>query len=229
MIKSFLKSLGIGAKPEPKLGLHNPYKDSLSNLMYNLLFCDDLELFCANTYRAVAGPWAVLLAESADLEALSALAKDETVEGRMRALAYNRLRAEGVAVPPKQVLGVIVEVPQPLGLDTLAGYVDGGVRYLNQSGNAIVVEHQESPLATLARELVAISQPVVDRIGPWHEKRPAPPQPGTVRITFLVSDGLYFGQGSFEALQKDSMAGPVLAKATQLLQATVAASAGSVQ
>ena len=218
-----MKSLGIGAKAEPRLGLHNPYKDSHINLMYNLLFCDDLELFRANSYNPAAGPWAVLFAGSADKEALTALAADSSVEGRIRALAYNRLRAEGVAVPSKQVLGVIVEVPQPQGLDTLAGFVEGGVRYLNQSGNMSVVEDRNSAVAALARELVAASQAVVDRIGPWTEKRLPPPQAGMARMTFLVSDGLYLGQGPLNVLQKDPMAAPVIAKAIQLLQATVAA------
>lgn len=40
-------------------------------------------------------------------------------------------------------------------------------------------------------------------------------------MTFLVSDGLYFGEGRFEALQQDAMAGPVLAKASELLQRAV--------
>jgi hypothetical protein len=40
-------------------------------------------------------------------------------------------------------------------------------------------------------------------------------------MTFLVSDGLYFGEGPFETLQKDALGGPVLAKAAQLLQLVV--------
>jgi hypothetical protein len=39
-----------------------------------------------------------------------------------------------------------------------------------------------------------------------------------VRITFLVSDGLYFGEGPANIFFKDPMAGPVLNAATQLLQ-----------
>ena len=227
VIKNLLKSLGIGAKPEPRLGMHNPYKDAYINRIYNLLFCDDLELFRANTYKAESGPWVVLLAESAEQGALSALAADTTLEGRMRALAYNRLRAEGAPVPVRQLLGVIVEVPQPGGLDTLAAFVEGGVRYINQSGNVSVVEDRGSQVAALARELVAASQAMVDRIGPWTEKRLPPPQAGTARMTFLVSDGLYLGEGPLDALQKDPMAAPVIAKAVQLLQATVAAFNGS--
>lgn len=224
-IRNFLKSLGIGAKAEARIGLHNPYKDALSNSFYNLLFCDDLEFLRASAYRAVAGPWAVVLANSADVNALSALAADASVEGRMRMLAYNRLRAEGVAVQPKQILGVIVEVPQPQGLDTLAGYVDGEVRYLNPSGNALMLQEQES-VAAMARELLALSQPVVDRLGPWQEQRLAPPEAGTARMTFLVSDGLYLEQGPLETLRKDRVAGPVLAKAAQLRQAAISAAGG---
>ena len=221
-----MKSLGIGAKPEARVGMHNPYKDALSNGMYNLLFCDDLELYRANSYAAASGPWVVLQAESADMNALAALAADASMEGRIRALAYNRLRAEGATVPARQLLGVIVEVPQPQGLDTLAGFVEGGVRYINQSGNFSVIEDRNSPVAALARELVSVSQAVVDRIGPWTERRLPPPQPGTARMTFLASDGLYLGQGPLDALQNDPMAAPVIAKALQLLQATVAAFAG---
>jgi len=40
-------------------------------------------------------------------------------------------------------------------------------------------------------------------------------------MTFLVSDGLYLGEGPFDALQKDPMGGPVLAKAAQLINLAV--------
>jgi len=45
-------------------------------------------------------------------------------------------------------------------------------------------------------------------------------------MTFLVSDGLYFGEGPFNALQKDPLGGPVLAKAAQLLQLSVKTALG---
>jgi len=40
-------------------------------------------------------------------------------------------------------------------------------------------------------------------------------------MSFLVSDGLYFGEGPFEALQGDALGGSLLAKATQLVQRVV--------
>ncbi len=40
---------------------------------------------------------------------------------------------------------------------------------------------------------------------------------GNIRMTFLVSDGLYFGEGPMAAIQQDPMASPLIAAATQLL------------
>ena len=70
--------------------------------------------------------------------------------------------------------------------------------------------------------LFAASQPVVDKIGPWKDARRAPPARGNIRLTFLVSDGLYFGEGPFNVMQREQMAAPVIHRATELLQAVVA-------
>jgi hypothetical protein len=40
-------------------------------------------------------------------------------------------------------------------------------------------------------------------------------------MTFLVSDGLYFGEGPFDLMQRDAMAGPFVAQAAQLLKLVV--------
>jgi hypothetical protein len=69
--------------------------------------------------------------------------------------------------------------------------------------------------------LLAASQAVVDRIGPWDKPRLPAPKAGNVRLTFLVSDGLYFGEGKFEDLSRDSLGGPVINAAGQLLAQTV--------
>src|SRR6185436_9017307 len=103
------------------------------------------------------------------------------------------------------------------GLDVLAAFSEGGVRYINQSGKAVIFEGKANPVERLGQELVAAAQPVVDKIGPWEQPRLAPPGAGKVRITFVVSDGLYFGEGPLAALQRDPMAGPILARASELL------------
>ena len=209
-------------KSDRYVGLYSPYRESSANYLYNLLFCDDLTLFKNPDETAQdSALWSTLLAEQPDFEALEKTASNVEEESRLRVLAYNRLRADGRAVPDKQLLGVIVEVPLQQGLDTLAAYADGRVRYLNQADKAAIIEDGAPEVEALARELVAASQGLVNKIGPWEKKRLAPPKPGNVRITFLVSDGLYFGEGPFEALQQDAMGGPILAKAAQLLQAVV--------
>ena len=223
-MKKLLMMLGIGLAAnslasEPEL--YKPYAESHINFLYNLLFCDNIALFKNENSVIGDGLWPALLADKPDLKALRKIAEDETNEGRVRAIAYNRLRASGEKVPSKKLLGVIVEVPQQQGLDVLAAFAEGGVRYVNQSGKVVIFEGSGHPVEALAKELVTVSQPVVNRIGPWEKKRLPPPKSGTVRMTFLVSDGLYFGEGPFDALQKDPMGGPVLAKAAQLLQQSV--------
>lgn len=224
MLKKLFAAFGAAPASDSHVqveGLHHPYPEPHVNFFYNLLFCDEPALFRERSANSSGDPRTVLLADAPEESALLALANDARNEGRVRALAYNRLRMMGTEVPPQKLLGVIVEVPLDDGLDVLAAFSDGGVRYLNQSGKIAVVEAEQTPLADLAKELVAVAQPIVEKIGPWKEQRLPPPKAGNVRITFLVSDGLYFGEGPYAALQADGMAGPILAKAAQLLQAVV--------
>ena len=208
-------------RPVAPKGMYSPYGRADVDFMYNLLFCDDLDLFRNPNLDGDPGPWPMLLADPPDEAALMEFAADDGNEGRLRALAYNRLRRAGAAIPTKQLLGVIVEVPLEQGLDVLAAFSDGGVRYLNQSGKIAVFEGEGTPVADLAKDLLVAARPVVDQIGPWEKPRLPPPVAGNVRITFLVSDGLYFGEGPFGALQADAMAGPVLSHAAGLLRKVV--------
>jgi hypothetical protein len=224
MLKKLLAAVGItlaASGPTTATELYKPYAESHVNFLYNLLFCDDLNLFRNQNNEKGLGLWDALLAERTDRTALRKIASDESNESRVRALAYNRLRVAGEKVPSRKLLGVIVEVPLQNGLDVLAAFSEGGVRYLNQSGKVVVFEGKGNPVEDLAKELISVSQPVVDRIGPWDKQRLPPPKTGNARITFLVSDGLYLGEGPYAVLQQDSMAGPVLSKATQLLQRAV--------
>lgn len=225
MLKNLLAAVGLSLAASGTTSatdLYKPYAESHVNFLYNLLFCDDLDLFRNQGGKKGVGVWDTLLSEHPDETALRRIASDDTNEGRVRALAYNRLRAAGEPVPSKKLLGVIVEVPLQQGLDVLAAFSEGGVRYLNQSGKIVVFEGQGNPVEGLAKDLVFASQSIVNKIGPWDKQRLPPPKTGNVRITFLVSDGLYFGEGPFGVLQQDQLAGPVLSKATELLQRAVA-------
>lgn len=225
MLRKLLLSLGIGVAMAPAVHAAEPpapYPTKEINFIYNLLFCDDPALFKADKGIAPA-PWQSLLLEKPDAKAIRALAENKAEESRVRALAYNWLRKNNHQVPKHQLLGVIVEVPLEKGLDVLAAYADGRVRYLNQSGKLAVFESAPPAVEAKAKELVSVSQPVVERIGPWDKPRLPPPQKGNVRMTFLVSDGLYFGEGPMALMMKDPMAGPIIQKATDLLQLAVAA------
>lgn len=197
-----------------------PYADPAANEIYNLLFCDSAAAFAAAPGTRPSGWQATLFAEPEASAALRELADDAAQEGRVRYLAYRRLRALGRDVPAKVLLGTIVEVGLTDGLDALAAYSDGGVRYVNHTGRIAVFEGAPS-LAEHVRALFAAAAPVVARIGPWEHARRLPPAAGEVRLTFLASDGLCFGEGPMAVMQRDAMAGPIIGRATELLRAVV--------
>ena len=119
---------------------YSPYDSEAANTIYNLLFCDNPASFKAKPGEKPSYWQAALNSAPADVEALRALASDATQEGRIRFLAFSRLRELGNAVQPKILLGVIVEVPLSEGLDALAAFSEGGIRYVNQSGKLVVMK-----------------------------------------------------------------------------------------
>lgn len=223
MFRKLLAAVGLsvaataGAVANPP---YSPYASDASNAIYNLLFCDNPAAFKAKPGESPTHWQTVLFSASANVEALRALASDATQEGRIRFLAFSRLRELGKAVQPKILLGVIVEVPLAGGLDALAAFSEGSIRYVNQSGKLFVIEGVASFLP-MVRRLFAVAERVVTQIGPWEKPRLAPPEQGNVRLTFLVSDGLYFGEGPMSVMQREAMAGPIIQQATELLQAVV--------
>jgi hypothetical protein len=207
-----------GATPAPVVLLppFAPYTSRATNGIYNLLFSDNATVF--KPKRGVKpAPWQEdLFSSPVNLEALTALASDASQEGQIRYLAYARLRRHSQEVQPKILLGVIVEVRLADGLDTLAAFADGGVHYINQSGKQKAVRNA---LAPLVNGLFAVSAPLVAQIGPWNKPRLPPPVRGNLRVSFLVSDGLYFGEGRMALMQNEPLGGPVIRMATGLLAA----------
>ena len=193
-----------------------PYIDESSNLIYELLFCDRPELFRNAIEDKGVEPWATLLRDDPDLEAVRKIADDPEQESRVRMLAYNLLRRNKHDGPPRILLGTIFEVSMPEGHDTLAVFADGGVRYINYTGKISVVEGKADLLRKDIDEVLAASQAVVNAIGPWEKERLPAPRLGNVRMTFLVSDGLYFGEGPMQAMQQDRLSAPVVNSATKL-------------
>jgi hypothetical protein len=220
MLKKILAALGIGgavvtasADDSPK----GPYKDDAANFIYQLLFCDDLAIFETHHSGERAEPWVTLFSKPANLDEVAKIADDEKTESRVRMLAYNLLREAKKDVRPKKLLGTIIEVRLPEGLDTLAVFADGGARYINHSGKMAIVEGETELFAKEIEAVLSASGPIVNAIGPWDKPRLPAPQKGNIRMTFLVSDGLYFGEGPMEAMQQDPMAAPLIQAATSLL------------
>ena len=190
--------------------------------IYELLFCDRPELFQPKD-ESSAVAWQRTLYCSPRAEAIRAMAEDVAQESRVRLLGYRWLASHDLAVTSKEILGVVVEVGLEQGNDTLAAYADGSSRYINQSGKLAVFEGGPPEVAACASELIQVSRDTVDSIGPWDKPRRSPPDRGDIRLTFLVADGLYFGEGPFNLLANEPLAKPVINTAVRLLQLCVAA------
>jgi hypothetical protein len=65
------------------------------------------------------------------------------------------------------------------------------------------------------------SQAVVDRLGPANKPRRAPPTADLTRTTFLVSDGLYFGEAATDDMYANKLGGPAMSNAAVLLSLLV--------
>jgi hypothetical protein len=190
-----------------------PYGTANVNNIYNMLFCDDPALFKDQNGQERFGAGA----EVADVRRI---AEDENEESRVRALAYNWLRARKQSVPPGKLLGVIFEVPIDNGLDTLAVYADGRVRYINHTGVMSIFEGTPPEIAAGGKAIVASAAPIVGAFKLSDQDR-APPPTVEVRVTLLVADGLHVAQESWREIGSDPKVGPVVLKGAQLLQLIV--------
>jgi hypothetical protein len=153
-----------------------------------------------------------------------AIADGRDLESRHVLQAWTFLRAAGVVPDPatgKVALGVVVVVPVESGHDTLAGYRDGTVRYLNHAGGASVIDSPTPDVAAANAELNAAGQELAKLIGPWDELTLPPVPEGATRLIVLTPSGPHFGQASYEQLHADAMARPVLDSAARLLQCVV--------
>src|SRR5215813_1091077 len=141
-----------------------PYSDESTNLIYQLLFCDRVELYEQHHTGQVEPPWSTLFSPTSDFTALTKITEDTQSESRVRMLAFNILRQAGRVVPKKEYLGTIIEVPLDEGLDTMAVFADGGVRYINHSGKVVVVEGSPSPFDEEIGAVIKASKPIVAAI-----------------------------------------------------------------
>lgn len=198
--------------------LQSPYQSTGVNTLYNMLFCDNMELYKKDKKSKEVYPWDILISDKIDSPGLQKIIKDNALESRMKILAYHKLPIEEHENEDKELLGVIVEVGLDEGLDVLASYKDGTARYINYTEKTIIWDAKDAQSNSLTEDLFSHSLNIIKQIGPWDQPRRPAPAKGNLRISFLVSDGLYFGEGPMNSLFGDPMASPALNAALALMQ-----------
>jgi hypothetical protein len=201
--------------PLPKVGFQ-PYAEPAINLEYNQLFCDNLQLF--RPAGKLEGMWKTLFAKEPFIDSLKAIAEDNQIETRIRLLAYNMLRNLGV-VNTKEVLGVIVEVATEEGDESIGVYKDPSARYINAKSKTFICNNTGNVAGTgeKIQAILKFSQKIISKAEPWTEPRQTPPAAGDFRISFLVTDGFYVGQGKYDQIEKDPAASALISLAGDLM------------
>jgi hypothetical protein len=149
---------------------------------------------------------------------LQQLIETPHLESRHYLQAHHFMRQLGFRMnQPKKLLGVVIEVALPEGLDLLAAYSDYTARYYNYSGAGIVWEHPNTTIDKEITQVLEAGQQIMNRIGPWEGQRPEAPKTGHARINLLTSEGLHFGEAPMSVLMNDSLGGPMLQAAIALM------------
>jgi len=71
-------------------GTFKPYAEDGTNFIYNLLFCDDLNLLNQNPAQPAGYPMDILLSASASEEDIQRIIDDAAMDVRYKVLAYNK-------------------------------------------------------------------------------------------------------------------------------------------
>jgi hypothetical protein len=113
----------------------------------------------------------------------------KSMDSRCRLLAASALAELGRVPDDDEWLGVVAEMPLELGLDSLALYADGNIRYVNQSGAVLLygpADGRLASLATAASEAARLA--CADATVSARRARP-PVVPGEISFTFLTPRG----------------------------------------
>ena len=188
-----------------------PYSDESINRIYQSLFCDNLALYDSSNSDY---PWDALFGESS--AALGELLINPSSDPRIQLLAANQLRNLDLLPPTNRLLGIVLEVNLPEGLDTLAAYKNGVATYINHSEKSIFWDSPTEESNLLTNQLFESGEKIYKKLSPWPQDRLDPPHTNHLRINFLAEQGLYFGQGPISMLLNDTLARPTLITATNL-------------
>jgi hypothetical protein len=211
------------ARPEPTATPAGPYRSAAVNDSYHALFCDDARLFSPRPGERFM-PWHALLGNrAASPAAVRGLALDPRTSPTVRALAWHWLRQHSHGVPRAQLNGLVVETGHADGLDTLAVYADGSVRHIEPNGTPAGLNTHDIHLQFAAVRAVALAQSMLRTLPSPSRRRADVPSAGSVRLSFVASDGLYVDEGPLSLMVHEPMAGRVLRQVDDLRQLALAA------
>ena len=133
------------------------------------------------------------------------------LESRQYLQAYYFLNElQGFIETEIKILGVIVEISMPGGLDTLAVYADHSARYYNYTGKSVIWQGNDSSLDTLIDDIFIQGKYIVSQVGLWKTQRPDAPGRQMARLNFLTSHGLHFGEAGQRQMFRDPVAGKTM-------------------
>jgi len=203
------------APPPPQMNFQ-PYKEHLINIEYNKLFCDNIELF--RPAGRLEGMWKIIFAKDPAVDALKSISDDNNIETRVRILAFNLLHNRGI-INTKEVLGTVIEVGTEEGGETIAIYKDLRALYINAKSKSFSWDNSGNGAGVKEniQNILTISQNIIGKAERWTQPRQAPPTAGDFRISFLVADGFYIGEGRLSEIKNDAVASAIISQAGALM------------
>jgi hypothetical protein len=203
--------------------MFNPYHGTETNDSYHALFCDDARFYSPRIGERFMSWHAVLCNSNSSPTAVRALALDPRAPSIARALAWHWLRLRSHGVPTYRLNGLVVETGHARGLDTLAVYADGAVRYFEPGGAVVCSQAQDTQLQFAAMHATAVAQSMLRTLPRASGRLAAPVPQGNVRLSFVASDGVHVDEGPLSLMVHERLAGRVLEQVDDLRQLVQAA------
>ena len=189
----------------------------LNDDLYNSLFADDPDDFIKmKDHKAIS--W-IYEKRKPTIDELESIANDNSVESRIKFLALYTALKHGLTINKKMYFGTILEVPMEGGYDVLAFYSDRTARYYNYSGKAVIYEGGRTIVDDTIEKANSVAVQVCNALAPWDKERLPRPKGDVIRISFLVSDGLYFGNSSIKTIGNDQMASAIFGNGANVMKA----------
>lgn len=194
-----------------------PYKDSIVNIFYNQIFCDNLNLFAKDFKPPYDYPFDILFSENSSISILQKIIDDSSVNSKLKLFAYSKQRKKVRSLDKKELLGIVIEIGLKYGLTVLAAFNDETVNYIN-SNEKLWNGKTDTMVNSFARDLFIKSRRMLSEIPLSKNLRISYPEIGYARITFLTSDGVYSTEEKIAVMANYELTGPAFITGGRLMQ-----------